>query len=240
MSTGIVKWYNDAKCFGFAIEDATQQKILLLRDNITNDPQVVFELDKISFDIQQSEDGPVAVNIKTVEKFNMKFYDHEFRTLNGENYHLSKYCGRVLLVVNTASHCGLTPQYKELEDLYQKYKLDGFTVLAFPSDNFANQEFKENTDIATFCETNFATSFPIFEKTNVVKNNKADLDTVLETDSRPINSFFNQLASITGVEPIWNFQKYLVNKDGSEIIPFDIRINPLSYDIEEAIKRMLK
>lgn len=240
MATGIVKWYNDAKGFGFAIDDETKELVLIKKENISNDPKVVFEFESVSYDTEAGEKGPVALNVVTTRKQDMSFYDHEFKTLNGEHYHMSKYSGRVTLVVNTASHCGLTPQYKELEELYQKYKLQGFSVLAFPSNNFAKQEFETNEEISTFCETQYNVTFPVFEKTNVVVADKSDLETVLPTEERPVNSFFKVLAEKTGAPPLWNFHKYLINKTGTEVLSFDIRISPLAEEIQNEIKRMLE
>ena len=112
---------------------------------------------------------------------------------------LCQYSGKVLLVVNTASFCGFTPQYAELEALYARYKDQGFVVLGFPSNDFA-QERGSNKDIAQFCESTFGVKFPMFTKTVVT--------------GRDAHPFYKRLASQAGASPRWNFYKYLIGKDG--------------------------
>jgi len=225
MATGIVKWYNDAKGFGFII-DNEQRQLLILKNNIINDPSVVFEFDQVAYDIEQTPDGPVALNIKTIRKHNMDFYNHEFTTLNGEIRHLSKYLGQVLLIVNTASQCGLTPQYKGLEWLYQQYKDQGFEILAFPSNNFGLQEPGTNQEIKTFCETNFNTTFTVFEKSNVIGQEASD--------------FYKMLAAKTESIPQWNFHKYIVNRTGTVIKSFEHLTVPPNVTITHTIEQFLK
>lgn len=97
----------------------------------------------------------------------MSIYDFEVNTLKGEEESLSKYKGKVLLVVNTASKCGFTPQYKGLQEVYEKFKDRGFEVLGFPSNQFAGQEPGESDEIAEYCEINYGVTFPMFEKIDV-------------------------------------------------------------------------
>ena len=112
---------------------------------------------------------------------------------------LCQYSGKVLLVVNTASFCGFTPQYAGLEALHARYKDQGFVVLGFPSNDFA-QERGSNKDIAEFCENTFGVKFPMFTKTAVT--------------GRDAHPFYKRLASEAGASPRWNFYKYLIGKDG--------------------------
>jgi glutathione peroxidase len=225
MAQGIVKWYNDAKGFGFIIED-DQRQLLILKKNIVNDLTVVFEFDQVEYDVEQTVDGPVALNIKTIRKHTMDFYNHEFITLSGERVHLSKYVGKVILVVNTASMCGYTGQYKGLEWLYNNFKDHGFVVLAFPSNNFGQQEYTNNEEIKNFCEREYNTTFPIFERTDVVGDNA--------------NSFYKMLKEKTSEEPAWNFHKYLINKNGTEVVSLNQEVRPPSDIMRFEIKRMLE
>jgi len=135
------------------------------------------------------------------------------------------YDGQVLLVVNTASKCGLTPQYEGLEALQQRYADRGFSVLGFPSGDFMNQEFEDEEQIAEFCTLNYGVQFPMFERVSV----KGSGATVL----------FRRLAEATGVEPGWNFHKYLVNRDGEVVAQFGSRTTPEDAAVIAAIEAAL-
>ena len=124
---------------------------------------------------------------------------------------LCQYAGKVVLIVNTASFCGFTPQYKGLEALYEKYKKEGLVVLGFPSNDFA-QELDSNQQIADFCENTFGVKFPMFTKTSVKG----------ETASK----LFKELATITKTSPKWNFYKYLISRDGQKIKSFGSMTGP--------------
>ncbi len=124
---------------------------------------------------------------------------------------LCQYAGQVVLVVNTASFCGFTPQYKGLEALYDKYKSRGLVVLGFPSNDFS-QEPKTNADIADFCENTFGVKFPMFTKTAV----RGDAATPL----------FKTLAKRTGTTPKWNFYKYMISRDGQKIWSYSSMTTP--------------
>ena len=128
---------------------------------------------------------------------------------------LCQYAGQVVLVVNTASFCGFTPQYKGLEALYDKYKSRGFVVLGFPSNDFS-QEPNGNAEIADFCESTFGVKFPMFTKTAV----KGDSATPL----------FKTLAKRTGTTPKWNFYKYLISRDGQKIVSYSSMTTPQDKD----------
>ena len=135
-----------------------------------------------------------------------------------------KYAGKVLLIVNTASKCGFTPQFEALETLNQRYAEQGFTVLGFPSDNF-RQELSTEKEVAEFCELNYGVSFPMFQKINVTA-----------TDAHPL---YKDLAAATGSYPRWNFNKYLVDRQGMPVEYYGSSVQPLGDQIEEAIEKLL-
>ncbi len=137
---------------------------------------------------------------------------------------LCQYAGRVLLVVNTASYCGFTPQYQGLEALYGKYKDRGLVVLGFPSNDFA-QEKGSNQEIAAFCENTFGVKFPMFAASSV--------------RGREANPFFRQLAEQTGRQPLWNFHKYLVGRDGQVVASYTSLTTPDNRALVAAIEKQL-
>lgn len=128
---------------------------------------------------------------------------------------LCRFAGRVLLVVNTASFCGFTSQYRALEDLHRRFEPQGLTVLGFPSNDFGNQEPGSASEIAAFCENTFGVQFPMFAKSRVVASAGADR-----------NPLFADLARITGVSPRWNFHKYLIARDGRRVTSFGSEVDP--------------
>ena len=133
-------------------------------------------------------------------------YEFSARTIDGKSRKLGDYKGKVLLVVNTASQCGFTPQYKGLEAIYQKYKDRGFAVLGFPSNQFGQQEPGSDTEIAEFCEMNFGVSFSLFSKVDV---NGADAHPRFKflTSTKP---------GLLGSEGLkWKFTKFLIGTDGA-------------------------
>ena len=155
-------------------------------------------------------------------------YEFLARTIDGKSRKLGDYKGKVLLVVNTASQCGFTPQYKGLEAIYQKFKDRGFAVLGFPSNQFGQQEPGSDTEIAEFCEMNFGVSFPLFSKVDV---NGADAHPLFKflTSAKP---------GLLGSEDIkWNFTKFLVGKDGKVIDRYAPTTKPedLAKHIEKAL-----
>ena len=137
---------------------------------------------------------------------------------------LCQYSGQVVIVVNTASFCGFTPQYKSLEALYAKYQGRGLVVLGFPSNDFA-QETGSNKDIADFCESTFGVKFPMFTKTHVAG-----------TDASPL---FKQLAAQSGTAPRWNFYKYIISRDGRTVDSFNSMTDPASARFVAAIEKQL-
>lgn len=135
------------------------------------------------------------------------------------------YAGKVILAVNTASACGFTPQFKDLEALYQKYKDQGLVVLGFPSNDFF-QEQKDDTAVAEFCKLNFGVTFPMFSKTSVRGKNA--------------NPFYQALAAETGKAPKWNFFKYLIDRQGKVVNVFASTTKPLDSELETQIQTLLK
>ena len=138
---------------------------------------------------------------------------------------LCQYAGQVVLVVNTASYCGFTPQYEGLETLYRRYRDKGLVVLGFPSNDFGRQEPGANAAIADFCENTFGVKFPMFVKT-----------VVTGPDADPL---YRELAQRTGQRPQWNFHKYLVARDGQAVRSYASMVDPLSPQMVKEIERLL-
>jgi glutathione peroxidase len=150
---------------------------------------------------------------------------HTFPRLQDEKPQpLCQYAGQVLLVVNTASFCGFTPQYEGLEALYARYRDKGLVVLGFPSNDF-NQEKSTNKEIADFCENTFGVKFPMFGKT-----------TVKGAEANPL---FRQLAAQTGKAPTWNFHKYLIGRDGKVIAHYGSTTRPDDPVLLKALEQQL-
>jgi glutathione peroxidase len=137
----------------------------------------------------------------------MGLYDISAKLNDGKDKKLKDYQGKVLLIVNTASKCGFTPQYKGLEELYAQYKDKGFEVLAFPCDQFGNQEPGSDQDIKSFCELNYGVDFPLFSKIEVNGD-----------DAHPLYKFLkSEKGGLLGDSIKWNFTKFLVDKQGNVI-----------------------
>ena len=150
---------------------------------------------------------------------------HSFLRLQDEKpQSLCQYRGKVLLVVNTASYCGFTGQYKELEALHARYQSKGLVVLGFPSNDFS-QESGSNQEIAAFCENTFGVRFPMFSKSSV-KGPQA-------------NALYQQLAQQTGQAPRWNFHKYLIGRDGTVVDNYSSLTSPDSRSVVRAIEQQL-
>lgn len=160
----------------------------------------------------------------------MNFYELQFRNLQGEEISFNSYKGKVCLVVNIASHCGFTPQLHDLETLYLFYKNKGFEVLAFPSNDFGKQEPLANEDIGHFCEDRFLVTFPVFEKSHVKGK-----------DANPVFSFLSQkkLNGKFSIRPLWNFQKYLVDRNGNVTDFFFSFTSPAANRLRKKIERLL-
>jgi glutathione peroxidase len=151
--------------------------------------------------------------------------DHTLPSLTDQATSLCQFRGKVLLVVNTASECGYTPQYAGLEALYRRYREKGLIVLGFPANDFGGQEPGSNREIARFCEINYGVSFPMFAKSQV-RSDKA-------------NPFFAALGAKTGERPQWNFHKYLIDRSGREVMSFGTRVTPDDRKLVGEIERMI-
>lgn len=136
-----------------------------------------------------------------------------------------QYKGKVLLIVNTASRCGFTPQFEPLEALYKKYKDQGFAVLGFPSNDFGNQDPGTEKEIADFCSLTYGVKFPMFEKTHAMKS--------------AASPFYKTLGEIAGEYPQWNFHKYLLDKDGKLIASFASQVSPTDTRVTDMIEKNL-
>ena len=151
--------------------------------------------------------------------------DHKIVNLQDEPVSLCQFRGKVLLIVNTASECGYTPQYDGLEKLYRRYREKGFVILGFPANDFGGQEPGSNTEIAQFCRLNYGVTFPMFAKTSVVGANA--------------NPVYRALAARTGKPPRWNFQKYLLERAGQPVAVFESAVEPTDPRITLQIEKLL-
>ena len=151
----------------------------------------------------------------------------EARTINGQEQQLSEHLGKVVLVVNTASKCGFTPQFAGLEELYASLRDEGFVVLGFPCDQFANQELDNDAEIADFCQLNYGVTFPMFAKVQVNGDGAHPLFTWLR----------NQTADSDDDAIGWNFTKFLIDRDGAVVRRYASAVLPA--DIEVDIREIL-
>jgi glutathione peroxidase len=152
-------------------------------------------------------------------------FDRQVDTLLGDRENLCQYAGKVVLVVNVASYCGYTPQYKGLQALYERFKSKGLVILGFPSNDFGEQEPGSAKDIADFCDRTYAVKFPMFAKTSVK-----------QAGGSP---FYDALAQATGERPKWNFHKYLIARDGRTIASFPSKIEPDSPEFVARVESLL-
>jgi glutathione peroxidase len=155
-------------------------------------------------------------------------YDFTMDDIDGKPVNLGDYKGKVLLVVNTASLCGNTPQYTDLERIYEQYHEKGFEVLAFPANNFGQQEPGTNAEIKGFCLTKYSVSFPLFSKISVKGS-----------DKHPLYQYLTEQSPFPG-EVEWNFQKYLVDRSGNVVGRFHHRTKPASPEVVKEIERVLQ
>jgi glutathione peroxidase len=170
---------------------------------------------------QAGEKGPLVAAKST------SLYDFTMDDIDGKPVNLGQYRGKVLLLVNTASLCGNTPQYTDLETVYEQYRDKGLEILAFPANNFGQQEPGSNAEIKGFCLTKYSVSFPLFSKISVKGS-----------DKHPLYRFLTEQSPFPG-EVEWNFQKYLVDRSGNVVGRFHHRTKPLSPEIVQAVERVL-
>lgn len=150
--------------------------------------------------------------------------NYQMKNIEGESVSLCDYAGKVVLAVNTASFCGYTPQYEQLEALYQKYRERGFVILGFPANEFGDQEPGSDKEIKNFCEEKYNITFPMFSKTEVKGKNP--------------NPFYKTLIQKTGEEPLWNFHKYLIDRKGN-VVSYESAVRPLSKPLMADIEKVL-
>ncbi|MGM0847341.1 MAG: glutathione peroxidase [Bacillota bacterium] len=154
-------------------------------------------------------------------------YDFNAVKPNGEEVSLSEFRGEAMVIVNTASKCGFTPQFEELQSLYEEFKEKGFTVLGFPSDQFMNQEFDNNDDIMEFCKVNYGVSFPMFSKVEVKGK-----------DAHPLFKYLTkEKKGLMTSEVKWNFTKFLIDREGNVVKRYAPQTTPkkIKDDLEELL-----
>lgn len=150
------------------------------------------------------------------------FYSFKVNTITGEEFDFSELKGKKVLVVNTASKCGFTPQYEDLQALYEKYGGEEFTIIGFPANNFFSQEPGTNQEIATFCRINYGVTFPMMAKISVKGN-----------DIHPLYEWLTkkELNGVKDSKVAWNFQKYLIDETGKLLEVFEPKTKPLAEEI---------
>ena len=160
----------------------------------------------------------------------MKFYDFVAKTISGQEIKMGAYKGKVILVVNTASKCGLTPQFEELEELYKEFRYQGLEILGFPCNQFANQDSGSDQEISEFCSLNYGVSFPMFGKVEVNGKTAHPLFNYLKKEARGILS--NEIK--------WNFTKFLIDTDGNVVKRYAPVVTPAQFkkDIEKLLKEV--
>ncbi len=182
----------------------------------------------------------------------MKIYDFKAKDISGEEVGLDEYQGKVLLIVNTASKCGFTPQYEDLQKLYDMYNDQGFEVLGFPCNQFMAQEPGDNDAIESFCKLNYGVSFPLFDKIDVNGKNAHPLFKFLKEEKpfegldmeNPTNKILVPMLKerypnfSIGNAIRWNFTKFLVDSEGNIVQRFESSVDPLS--IEPELKKLIK
>jgi glutathione peroxidase len=157
------------------------------------------------------------------------FYDLSYESIKGKKVSLSDYKGKVMLIVNTASMCGYTSQYEGLESLYKEYKSKGLVVVGFPSDSF-NQEYADDKKIADFCKMRYGVSFPLASKSSVKGSNTNDVFKYLIANCE----------NDKGQDISWNFNKFLVDKNGKVVKRYSSSVQPESMELKQEITMLLK
>jgi glutathione peroxidase len=181
----------------------------------------------------------------------MSIYDMNLETINGKQASLGDYEGKVLVIVNTASKCGFTPQYAELQKIYEQYREQGLEILGFPSNQFGEQEPGANSDVQSFCELNYGVTFPLFAKTDVRGEDAHPLFKQL-TETLPFEGFNTDTPSgkmldaflqekfpesLEGPSVKWNFTKFLIDREGRIVGRFESTVEPA--DMVPSIEKLL-
>lgn len=149
------------------------------------------------------------------------------KSIDGKTVSLDSYIGKVVLVVNTASHCGYTPQYSDLQKVYKRYTDQGFVILGFPSNDF-QQEFTDDGEIKSFCSTNYGVTFPLFSRSSVVG-----------PDANPVFAALAAEPDEIGAPPQWNFTKYLLDRDGTPVARWPSNMDPAAPSVTNVIEALL-
>ena len=188
--------------------------------------QVLSFLTSISVLLASTISAKTIPSTKGDESGNIQ--DVTVKDMNGKEVKLSDYKGKVLLIVNVASKCGYTKQYAGLEAIYEKYKAQGFEILAFPCNDFGGQEPGTNDEIAEFCSSTYSVKFKLFDKIKVLGDEKA-----------PLYSLLTNNKNVEQGDIKWNFEKFLVDKEGNVVSRFRSKITPESEELTKAIEKEL-
>ncbi|MCX6142058.1 MAG: glutathione peroxidase [Ignavibacteriales bacterium] len=180
----------------------------------------IFSLLILSSMLTAQQKEKTSVNMNGIYSFTMK-------TIDGKDKPLADYKGKVLLVVNVASFCGYTPQYKDLEEVYRTYKDKGLVILGFPANNFGQQEPGSDEEIKTFCDTKYNVTFDLFSKISV----KGD-------DQHPLYQYITKDSPFPGAVK-WNFQKYLVDQYGNIVAMYPSKVKPTDKEVIQQIESLL-
>lgn len=174
----------------------------------------------------------IVAKVENKEDIKMKsIYDFTVKDIDGKDVKLENYKGKVVLIVNVASKCGFTPQYEGLQKIYTKYKDQGFVILGFPANNFMGQEPGTNEEIKQFCSLNYNVTFPMFSKISVKGKDIAPLYQYLtEKETNP--EFSGKIS--------WNFNKFLIDREGKIVARFGSRAKPESQEVIAAIEKALE
>lgn len=171
---------------------------------------------------------PKPADPKPAEAVDPYVLGFTMKDIDGKDQNLEQYKGKVVMIVNVASRCGYTPQYKSLQKLYDEKKDKGFVILAFPANNFRGQEPGSDADIKQFCSDQYKVTFPLFSKISVKGDDQHPLYKKLSSQPKPI-----------GGDPQWNFQKFIVDRDGNVVARFDPKTDPMDTTLVKRIEDLL-
>ena len=189
-------------------------------------PGYVFSPGTVGAGESTGTDRPTQ-GVRLVSTQSAGIYDFTLNDIDGKPLPLSHFKGKVLMVVNTASFCGNTPQYEQLQTMYEQYQDKGFEILAFPANNFGKQEPGTDAEIKQFCYTKYSLTFPLFSKISVKGS-----------DKHPLYRYLTEESPFPG-EVEWNFQKYLVDRSGHVVARYHHRTKPLSEEVVRDVERYL-
>lgn len=164
----------------------------------------------------------IILSVNVMQAQNKNLYDFKVKSIDGSDYDLSQHKGKKVLIVNTASKCGLTPQYKELEELYKKYGSEKFVIIGFPANDFLWQEPGTNEEIKQFCQKNYGVSFPMMEKISVKGK---DIHPLYEWLTKKENN------KVEDADVSWNFQKFMIDENGNYVGYVAPKQSPMSEKI---------